>query len=208
MVYRSLHPDETVAAVRAARQARKDAFEAARAFTDALFGDVAPGVTMTATAFFGFDGSFSVSGFKVEGVGFTSRVPLPTGCRYDEKSKSIVPARRTDEGKALAQQMRDLTFTFPHIDGLGGIVFGFHDSIPPQDEVRHSSPCYSTGWKFHTFDRLDGTTEVYATLPIGCFDTRPRDAAPVDETRWEKVRLSAFHAAREDHEERAQVVTA
>lgn len=189
LAVRSLHPERTATAVREADTARAAALDAVNAFTTERF----PG--LDARAFFHYDGSFGVSGFGVTD-GLTRMVEPPTGLRYDAKAKMLVPAKKTDEGKALAKEMSALGFRYPHIDGLGSIVHGY---VGGPDLPRHERQGYFTGWTFHALSRADGSTEVYATLPVEHLDERAQNRVIDEGDTWEPVRLSAFHAAFEEH---------
>lgn len=173
-VVRSLRPGVTIPAVRKADKARKKARKAVLAWVDENY----PG--MAASTYEHFDGSFHATGlFAIEGS--TSSLPIPEGMRYDKSLRAFVPAKRTDEGKAIARQMAEFTFTYPRIDGLGGIV-----------TVADQSSHYFTGWKFRV---LDG--HVFAALSKPILKDRPSLAVIEAGDRWVEVALSEFHIAQE-----------
>lgn len=188
---RSLRPEITAPAVLTAESARREALEAAQGFVAERFPGFVP------TAFFHFDGSFGVSGIALD-QGVTARAEVPVGMRYDSKRKCIVPAKRTEEGKALAKEFDTLGYSSPRIDGLGGIVSGFNGD---PDAPRHERQGYFLGWAFHVLTRTDGTTEVYATLPVEHLDDRQQNETIDGGDAWEPVRLSMFHLAVEEDAE-------
>lgn len=178
-VLRSLRPEVTGPAVEAANKARAEAASRALAWTEARWPWLVP------MQWAQFDGSFSIAGF-VSAEGLTHAEPVPDGMRYDPKARHIVPAKRTDEGKALVPLIRALAFTYPRIDGLGGIVHGYADGPEVESHLRRG---YFTGWSFHV---LGGA--VFATLPVPYPDKRDVDAGG---DRWTPAKLSEFYAAKE-----------
>jgi hypothetical protein len=180
--WRSLRPEITALNVREIDASRSEAIALLEAFIADNFG---PG--LTPTSFSRWDTSFSPTGFVVE-QGFTSRHPVPPGMRYDSKTKHIVPAKRTDEGKAIAKKLDDLAWSKPFVDGLGGIVAGFNGN---PDADRFDQQHYLLGWTFQVFTDAAGVEQVFAVLPVEHLSDN------CDMTHWEKVPLSQYYAARE-----------
>ena len=135
-----------------------------------------------------FDGSFAPVGFGMK-CGTSRPDPLPVGLRWDAKSKAIVPAKRTDEGKALERELGTLAFSYPLIDGLGGIV---HATKTPPGTPSHLARSFFTGWTF-----FDLGEQVFAAIGLPHLDDRSALAVINEGDRWAIVRLSAFHLALE-----------
>lgn len=179
LAYRATDPVSAATEVAAAAEAKEVARKAILAFGEEFF----PGATVRANH--GWDGSLHPTGFaRGDATG-----DVPEGLRRGNRRGEFVPAKSTEAGKALAKRFDDLTFTNPRVAGLGGIATG---------DVGESG--YLFGWRFHPLTRLDGSVEVYATAPVDTVDDRSA-LEVLNSGAWEKVRLSAFHAAREEHEE-------
>lgn len=173
VAYRSLHPERTSAAIKDAEAAREAAIEAMTAFTEDLLG---PGFVMVGSH--NFDGSIWPTGFTRDGS-FTRDTDVKPGLRFDAKKRELVPAKRTDEGRAMVARLDALAFRHPYIDGLGGIV-----------HAKDGDRGYFTGWSFDVF-----AGEVFATLSVPTLDEGSQKAAIAES--WTPVPLSEFHAARE-----------
>lgn len=174
--YRSLRPEITKAAVIEAREARNAAIDRLTQYTEDRFGP-----NLAAMTFQAFDGSFWPTGFVVE-QGITARHAVPTGMRYDSKKNQIVPAKRTEEGKALVKELDSYGFSHPFIDGLGGVICGFNGD--PND--RYNQARYFLGWTFEVLGE-----HVFAVLPVEHLDDR------CDLTSWVKVPMSEYWSAKE-----------
>lgn len=174
LVYKSVIPEKHRPIVEANQAGRAAAVEA----MEALAASLVPGAN--AWAFQDVTSAISMTGISLD---YYSDVEIPIGMRRDTKARGyvLVPAKRTEEGKALAQRMHDLAFK-PASLGAPSQILAVTDGVHDY-------------WGSASFEILDG--EVYATYrrPL-----RPgkRDKGIVDaDPNWVEILLSQFYAARE-----------
>lgn len=129
-------------------------------------------------------GGLSMFGIDVTDV---ENVSVPTGMRWDTKAKRgkkvLVPALKTDEGKAIAAQMRDLAFAPQSLGAVSKILI-----------ITDGTNSYFAAGVIEIIG-----TDVYATyhLPLS-EDGKRSDKSLVDgDPGWTEIPLSEFYAARE-----------
>lgn len=123
----------------------------------------------------GFRGAH-ITGYATDAWG---EAPKP-GFRYDKKSGFMYPAKRTPEGKEIAQRLNAVSLRVPAKPGLPEIVMG-------------------GGWMgpFH-IEKLGGELgHFYATLGFDPTDEHHNDLDQVDLDLWEPVKRSEYWAAKE-----------
>lgn len=112
--------------------------------------------------------------------------PKP-GFRKDRDSGFMVPAKRTAEGKAIAERIKDVQYVPGRQPGLPKIIWGEGYMGP------------------FSLARLDGTWFAYVTVPLREPDakgSRGDGMNEVDATIWEPVKLSEYFLAREAEDEK------
>lgn len=151
----------------AERERREESF---RAQTNALAAEL--GCTQLVTATAGFDTRY-VKGYIPNGY---YDDPLP-GFRLDTKNPNWrLPAKKTEEGKAMAKRLSAIRFVEPRDPGLPDAIWG-------------------VGF-FGAFRVAKVGEHYYATVNFEC--TVKELDKEVDAQRWEQVRLSEYHRALED----------
>lgn len=123
------------------------------------------------------DGGFSVTGYTLES---RSELPAP-GWRRDGASNRAVPAKRTPEGKAISEQLKDLYVPA--------------EIYPGSPRFMHTPMDPETGEGYIMSPRAQKIGDDYfLTLP-----NKPdaKSAAEVDPALWEPAKLSEYHAAQE-----------
>ncbi|XKH58568.1 hypothetical protein LG293_16065 (plasmid) [Citricoccus nitrophenolicus] len=113
-------------------------------------------------------------------VGFTPDGIVPDGWRRDSKTGYILPAKRTEAGKAAAKDLADLTFK-SYAPGL------------PQVAENESDPTTGEGF-IGGFSIHKVGDDWYATMG---FEPNTWTLEQIDSSLWEQVPLSLFHAAQE-----------
>lgn len=102
----------------------------------------------------------------------------PSGWRIDSREGVLMPAKRTKEGKQIAQEMAEIPYQNPRRELPGGMP-----------EVGFSSD--------KSFMRPGATViggRLYATWPAPLHE---RDAAHIDTTVWEQISLSSYYLVKE-----------
>jgi hypothetical protein len=104
--------------------------------------------------------------------------PKP-GFRKDRDSGFMVPAKRTAEGKAIVQRIKDVHYKPGKKPGLPGTIMG-EGFMGPM-----------------VIQKLNGTWYAYCTVPLRTpgadgFGYRGDDLREVDRELWEPVKLSAY----------------
>ena len=176
------------------RPLRNAALERTRAYFDEKWGG-RTGRTWN------WAGGFSVTGMDVD-TNMDYRDP-PVGWRYDQKSKMLVPAKKTDEGKAIQQEL----------DALAHSVN--RPAIVPRD--LHSISVEGEGYLYGVVPEvlvvaLEGSYEVDEMLVDSDYTIKEawiefdrelddRSVARLSALEvWEPAWLSAYWRAKETHE--------
>jgi hypothetical protein len=181
LVYQSTVPDRHRPIVEANQANRTMAVEA----MEALAASLIPGAN--AWAFRSVTSAISMTGISLDRSPVAGDAKIPAGLRRDSKVRGfvLVPAKRTEEGKALAEQMRALAFK-PASLGAPARILAVTDGVHDY-------------WGSADFEVIthDDTVDVYATYrqPLRDGD---RDKGIVDaDPDWVEIPLSQFYAARE-----------
>lgn len=124
-----------------------------------------------------FDGGFAVTGFTME----SRNEELPAGWRRDGASNRAVPAKRTPEGKAIAEKLKSLQ--------LAGVA------IPGVPDALDTDRDPQTGRGYRVFPGLRSAGDEHFLIMsrVPC----DRDLAAIDTAEWAPVKLSEYHAALE-----------
>lgn len=213
-VVRAVDDEAAAKEIEDARAARIKAFDEMERYCATRFI-----VEMEHYAFGSPAGGFSLTGFKPK----DPRAITPgqvgsltaAGLRWDAKERVYVPAKRTDAGKALVKEMKAFSFSYPYIQGLGGVIT---TSDTPPDTPTHLSKHYFSGWHFWVYDTGPVEEDLTIDPPTGDLISLPRGGVQVfagfgpaylDEKgqqrvidagdRWRPATLSAYHLAREAH---------
>lgn len=176
IVYRSTHPDVLAHWEKTASAQAQEAWRGR--VEDTLAGLGFPGRQFATR-----DG---MTGLTVTGVEHPRSEPVPPGWRRDQKLPStITPRRSIKAGKAAAAALDELTRPDPRKDMPGG--------MPPI-----AGAAGAMAFLRAAIEPLDGA--VYVRWPQ---EISVRDAACIDPTVWERVRLSEYYAAceRQDAEQ-------
>lgn len=113
--------------------------------------------------------------------------PMP-GFRKDRDTGFMVPAKRTAEGKAVVQRLKDVYYKPGKKPGLPSMVHG--EGYMGPMSIR----------------KLNGTWYAYCTVPLRTPDamgSRGDELSEVDPTIWEPVKLSQYFLDAEAAEEAA-----
>lgn len=181
LVYKSNLPEEHRAIVEANQANREAAVNAMEALAQSLVPD------SNAWAFQDVTGAISMTGVSASRL--RGGADIPVGMRHDTKARGfvLVPAKRTQEGKVIAAQMKALAY-MPQSLGAPSTILVTTDGV-------------NSYFGSAVFEVIDG--EVYALyrrpLREGAYDKGVVDA----DEGWAEIPLSRFHAARERAEVRA-----
>jgi hypothetical protein len=127
-----------------------------------------------------WDGGQFVTGY----VPATHRDEPMTGFRKDRDSGFMVPAKRTAEGKAIVQRIKDVHYKPGKKPGLPSTIMG-EGFMGPM-----------------ALRKLNGTWYAYTTVPLRKPDaTGSDDLREVDRELWEPVKLSAYFLDAEAQEQ-------
>lgn len=129
----------------------------------------------------GWDNDQRVTGYVPED---RNEEPKP-GFRKDRDTGFMVPAKRTAEGKAIAQRLKDVHYKPGKKPGLPNTVMG----------EGYMGPM--------VLRQLNGTWYAYCTVPLRVGDARnPHmdSLSEVDVQLWEPVKLSEYFLDLETHE--------
>lgn len=176
VVFKARQP-QAIADYLAAHEAKQEAFQnATKDFREKVGGRELFGIRF-------FDGGFVVNGFHMNSY----NEELPAGWRRDGNKLMAVPAKRTPEGKEIVAELAKL-----RLDG---------NSYPGCPRDLHTETVNGRG--FAIFPRIEKVgDEYYLTLSE---EPRASELDEIDPEQWERVKLSAYHAAVEDAEAGATV---
>lgn len=175
-VYRSTTPEAHLAIVRANDAAREQAVAA----MEALATSLVPGSTPYGTNH--ESGAFYMHGLHIE---HGAEVEVPDGLRWDTKARRgvrvLVPAKKTEEGRVIDQQMSEVSFSPEPLGAVSKVL-----TITDGERI----------WFSQASIEVIGE-DVYATYFHPLCD-REGDRGLVEaDAGWEPVPLSEFYAARE-----------
>lgn len=170
MAYKATRP-ETITGYNAERLEAEKEFDAkVSEFRKTVNGRELQGIRF-------YDGGFAVQGFALE----RASEELPAGWRRDGSSMRAVPAKRTPEGKAIAEQLRGLRLKGHSIPGA------------PEAFDTGTDPKSGTGYRVFPRLRQVGGDHFMTLSKVPCKE----DLARIDAEVWKPVKLSEYHAALE-----------
>lgn len=125
--------------------------------------------------------------FTQYAIGFAPDAgPIPEGWRQDSKTGYILPAKRTEAGKAVAAELNKIQYT-SQVPGVPELVHSVNDP--------RTGEGYMGGFRVQKIGQ-----DYYATVT---FALDAPSQKQLDDAVWEQVKLSAYHAALEDQQEQA-----
>lgn len=170
VVWKSLDPSAMDKYMEERKKVKDTFYAKVDAFKESLGGRNIVGIR-------GIDGRFSVTGYTLES---RSEVPAP-GWRRDGASNRAVPAKRTPEGKAISEQLKDLCLSAEIYPGTPRFM---HTPTDPET---------GTGYLMSPYAEKIGE-DYFLILPN---KPEAKSAAEVDPALWAPAKLSEYHAALE-----------